>query len=308
MDGVAVRFKGLDLNLLVALDVMLEERSVSGAARRLFLSQSATSGALARLREHFCDDLLIPVGRQMMPTPFAERLVEPLRNLMLQIDATVSPGQAFDPTTSRRVFRIGCSDYITEVLISRLIPRVAEAAPRVVLDVAAPGDDQTGLLEAGEIDVLVTPTLFLATGHPHEPLYNEGHVVVAWSENTLLADGRMDPERFRSMGHVVVRFGRVRASSMAETWLDAHIPDRRIELVAPAFMHVPRMIVGTQRIAITHERLARMQAKLLPIRLFDPPFDMPVLQEIIQYHRARQSDGGIRWLADMLHASVADMI
>jgi len=299
-----MRFKGLDLNLLMALDVMLEERSVSSAARRLFLSQSAASGALSRLREHFCDELLIPVGRRMVPTPFAESLIEPLRDLMLRIDATVSPGQAFDPASTRRSFRIGCSDYITEVVVSRLVPRIAEVAPGAVLDVIAPGGDQPGALDAGDIDILITPDSYLSPGHPQEPLYDERHLVAAWEGNTLLADGRMNEERFRTLGHVVVRFARIRASSVAETWLDAHLPERRIEMVAPAFMHVPRMLVGTQRIAIIHERLARMQADILPIRLFEPPFEIPPLREIIQYHRARQSDGGLRWMVGMIRDSV----
>lgn len=302
-----MRFKGLDLNLLVALDVMLEERSVSAAARRLFLSQSATSGALARLRDHFSDELLIPFGRQMMLTPFAEHLIDPLRDLMLHIDATVSPGQTFDPATTRRVFRVGCSDYIAEVVISRLIPLMAQVAPNAILDIVAPGSDQPGSLDSGEVDILITPEIYLAPGHPYELLYDETHVVVAWSKNSLLADGQMDAERFTRLGHVVVRFGRARNSSMAEQWLDDAVPERRIELIAPAFIHVPRMIIGTQRIAITHRRLANMQALTLPIRLFEPPFKMPVLKETVQFHRARQSDGGIRWLVDLLHASVRDI-
>lgn len=302
-----MRFKGLDLNLLMALDVMLEERSVSSAARRLFLSQSAASGALSRLREHFCDELLIPVGRRMVPTPFAESLIEPLRDLMLRIDATVSPGQAFDPSTTRRSFRIGCSDYITEVVISRLVPLIAKVAPDAILDIIAPGGDQPGALDAGDIDILITPDSYRSPGHPQDPLYDERHLVVAWKGNTLLADGQMNEERFRALGHVVVRFARIRASSVAETWLDAHLPERRIEMVAPAFMHVPRMLVGTQRIAIIHERLARMQADILPICLFEPPFAIPPLREIIQVHRARQSDGGLRWMVDMIRDSVTGL-
>ncbi|WP_428152172.1 LysR family transcriptional regulator [Brevundimonas sp.] len=302
-----MRFKGLDLNLLMALDVMLEERSVSAAGRRLFLSQSAASGALSRLREHFNDELLIPVGRRMAPTPFAEGLMEPLRDLMLRIDATVSPGQAFDPATTRRTFRIGCSDYITEVVISRLVPLIAERAPGAVLDVVAPGSDQPGSLDSGEVDILIMPEFYMAPGHPYEPLYDERHVVVAWEGNTLLADGRMDEERFRSLGHVVVRFARIRASSLAETWMDTHVPERRIELIAPAFIHVPRMLVGTQRIAITHERLARMQADVLPIRLFEPPFDIPPVREVVQSHRARRSDGGLRWMIDQIRDSVSGL-
>ncbi|WAC59041.1 LysR family transcriptional regulator [Brevundimonas sp. SL130] len=302
-----MRFKGLDLNLLVALNVMLDERSVSAAARRLFLSQSATSGALARLREHYGDELLVPIGRKMVPTAFAESLIDPLRELMSHIDATVSPGQAFDPSTTRRTFRISCSDYITEVVMSRLAPLVAREAPGAILDILAPSSNPTGALDAGQIDILITPDVYAAPNHPFELFYEEHHVVVAWKENELLADGRMDEHRFASLGHVVVRFDSFRTTSMAETWLDENFPKRRIELVTSAFIHVPRLVVGTQRIAIMHARMAQMQMKVLPIRIFESPFEMPPLKEIIQYHRARQSDGGLRWLSGMIRRSIADI-
>lgn len=302
-----MRFKGLDLNLLAALDVLLQERNVSAAGRRLFLSQSATSGALARLREHFCDELLIQVGRTMVPTPFGEGLIQPLRQLMLQIEVTVSPGGGFDPATTMREFRISCSDYITEVLLCRIIPRMAKEAPGAILDIVPPGNDQAGALESGEIDLLISPDIYSSPLHPTEHLYEEGHVVVAWDGNAVLADGHMDEERFRTLGHVVARFARFRSPSFAEGWLDAHVPERRIELVAPSFTQVPRLIVGTDRITIMHRRLAEIYATHLPIRLYDPPFDLPCINEVSQRHRARQTDGGLKWLNGLLRDVAASL-
>ena len=99
-----MNFSGLDLNLLVAMDAIFAERSISRAGERLHLSQSATSGALARLREAFNDPLLVQIGRKMALTPLAEGLVEPVRDFLLQAEAILHKNPAFNPATSTRKF------------------------------------------------------------------------------------------------------------------------------------------------------------------------------------------------------------
>ena len=136
-----MRFKGLDLNLLIALDALLTERNVSVAARKVFLSQSAMSGALSRLREHFGDELLVPVGRRMVLTSAAELLAEPLRQLVLQIEATVGASLKFEPSKSTRTFVVHASDYITEVVLNHVVPMIAQEAPGVVLEIVPPLSD-----------------------------------------------------------------------------------------------------------------------------------------------------------------------
>ena len=122
---------GLDLNLLVALDALFAEKSVSRAGERLHLSQSATSGALARLREVFGDPLLVPVGRRMVMTPVAEALVEPVRNFLLQAEAILNNHPVFDPGSSTRKFRILMSDYVETVLLAEALPRIEQSAPGI---------------------------------------------------------------------------------------------------------------------------------------------------------------------------------
>src|SRR5262245_4933192 len=112
-----MRFNRLDLNLLVALDALLAEQNITRAAERLHLSQSAVSGALARLREHFQDELLVQVGRRMTRTPLAESLAQPVREILAQVQATVERRPGFDPSTSDRQFSIMVSDYVTTVLM-----------------------------------------------------------------------------------------------------------------------------------------------------------------------------------------------
>ncbi len=99
-----MHFEQLDLNLLVALDALLTERSITAAGVRVHLTQSAMSGALSRLREFFNDDLLTQVGRKMVPTPLGESLAEPVRQILLQVKAAINAKPGFDPATSRRHF------------------------------------------------------------------------------------------------------------------------------------------------------------------------------------------------------------
>jgi LysR family nod box-dependent transcriptional activator len=294
----------LDLNLLLALDAMLAERSVTAAARRLFLSQSATSGALARLREHFHDELLVPAGRRMILTPFAQSIVEPVRRLMLQIETTVGSGARFDPVTATRKFTISASDYVTEVLLAGFVGEVAKQAPGVVLEYIPSIENPTGPLEAGDIDLLITPDIFASSGHPSELLFEDEHVVVGWSGNPKL-DAPLSVDTFFELGHVVVRFARVRAPTFADLQIAKLPRERRIETIAASFTSVPRMVVGTKRVAVMHRRLARMYAENLPLSVHALPFDFPPLREMIQSHSVRLADEGLGWLKQLLHRQAA---
>ena len=113
-----------DLNLLVALDALLRECNVTHAGNRLNLSQPAMSGALARLRDHFQDELLVPAGRRMIRTPLAEKLVQPVHEILLQIRGTLEARPLFDPATSTRHFSIAASDYVIAVLIADVLRSV----------------------------------------------------------------------------------------------------------------------------------------------------------------------------------------
>ena len=162
-------FSGLDLNLLVALDALLAERSVSRAGERLHLSQSATSGALARLREAFRDPLLVVVGRAMTLTPLAESLIEPIRVFLLQAEFILHQSPVFNPAKSTRRFRVMMSDYVETVIMSEALPRIQRLAPGVTFELFS--NDNSRGIERGEIDLSITPSRYLAQGHPAEHLF-----------------------------------------------------------------------------------------------------------------------------------------
>lgn len=118
--GLRMRFRRLDLNLIVYLDALLAERSVSRAAERVHISQSAMSDALARLRDYFQDKLFVQVGRSMVPTPLAQSMAQPVRDVLLQIESVASSNVQFDPLNSRRKIGILASDYVADVLLNKI--------------------------------------------------------------------------------------------------------------------------------------------------------------------------------------------
>jgi DNA-binding transcriptional LysR family regulator len=299
-----MRFKGLDLNLLVALDMLLAERNVTAAAEKLHLSQSAMSGALSRLRDYFRDDLLVQEGRRMVLTPRAFSLVTPVHTALLQIEATVSAPADFDPRTCERRFVVEASDYVCEVLLGKVSARMADLAPKASLAVAARGVNPEIALESGQIDLLITPDFYAAPDHPSELLFEDDFVVAGWIGNRRLSDP-LDRDMFYELGHVSAVFGRHEEPSFAERHLPREDRVRRVEVTVPSFVQGVPFLIGTQRLMVLHRRLAISLARHLPLRLVAPPFPLPSLREVIQIHRIRAADPSFRWLAGLLHEAAA---
>jgi LysR family nod box-dependent transcriptional activator len=291
----------LDLNLLVALDALLAERSITRAAERLHLSPSATSGALSRLRTYFEDDLLKQEGRRMVPTPLGATLQTSVRDCLLHVQATVDVRPQFDPATSTRKFTLMMSDYVSAVLMPDVIARVQREAPGVVIELIA-NSQPWAALDRGEADFLVIPENFTRREHPSETLFEDEFICVCWNENPLIGDD-ICAEQFLKLSHVVARIGTERPPTIDAWFFERYGHVRRVAVVAMNFTSVPQLLVGTPRIALMHRRLAISVAKSLPIKLLKAPFEMPKLVEVIQWHRYRDADPGRKWLYGLLKSS-----
>jgi DNA-binding transcriptional LysR family regulator len=296
-----MRFKGLDLNLLLAFQVLLEERSVTRAARRLHVSQPAMSSALGRLRAYFQDPILIAHGKRLHPTAHAESLYAPVKESLAGIDGLLAASAAFDPGTTRRTFRIVASDYITASLIGPMAGRLAAQAPGVKLEFILPSEDATRLVVEGKADLLITPREFTTPEQPSELLCKERQVVLGWAENPLLR-GRLTRKAFEQAGHLAVVVGSNRVLSFADRQVERLGFRRAIEITCGCFTMVPWVLCGTQRLALMHARLARQMIAAFPLVAVKIPFAFPVMQEMMQFHRARQQDPGLRWLRALLKA------
>jgi LysR family transcriptional regulator, nod-box dependent transcriptional activator len=292
-----MRFQRLDLNLLVALDALLAERSVSLAAERICLSQSATSSALGRLREYFADELLIVKGRQMVLTSRAEELVEPVRAVLEQIRTTISVAPPFDPATSDRKIRLMASDYLTEVLLATALRDLLSEAPGMQFEIAPMADALQEALERGSSDILFCIDYALSADHPSQILFEDDYVVVGWDQNPAMT-GAMSRELYFELGHVTARFGKSQTPVFEDWFVRRQSQQRRVEIIAPSFLAVPGFIIGTNRIATMHRRLATKLTSYLPLVMREVPLAIPPIREAVQWHISNSNDPAIRWVVE----------
>lgn len=294
-----MRYQRIDLNLLAALEVLLVERSVTRAAVRMHMTQSAMSGILGRLREHFADQLLVPVGRSLQLTPLAETLVEPVRDILLKVDATLGAQPAFVPQDAQRHFVIIASDYLSHVLLSEVLLRIGQSAPGLSFDIRPTGDSMTRDLEQGRVDFLITPAHLIAPDHPQAVLFEDSYHVIACAQHPLLQDG-ITMAQYLSLGHVAYQNERGNNPWYEQWFANAHGNARRIEVVTRGFALIPRFVVGTRRIATVQTRLAKQFEQSMPICLLNPPMETPRLTEVLQWHSYRSEDPGIAWVRDQI--------
>jgi DNA-binding transcriptional LysR family regulator len=288
-----MRFKRFDLNLLVVLDALLKEQSVSRAAEQLNLSQPALSSALRRLRDYFNDEILVPYGKKMVPTAHAQSLAPMVAKALADMEALISASTVFEPADSQRTFRICASDYVTTVLLVPVVSALSRKAPGIRLEISTPSLEALAKLERGEIDFLLAPEQFMAKEHPKKLLFDERHVVVGWKGNPLFR-APLTEDLFFEQPQIAVALSH--AQTFAEQEMRSFGRRRRIAIIAPSFLAVPWMLPNTLLLAVMHERLARIMLKKLPLALAPLPFPFPLMHEMIQYHGARESDGGIQWL------------
>ena len=311
-DGTDLRYDrgrmdlhGFDLNLLVALDALLREKSVTNAGRRVHLSQSAMSGALARLRHAFNDELLVSGRGSMSLTPLAQSLVEPVASILRQTQETLSAHVQFDPSTSERTFTIAASDYATTVLLGDVLREFSVQATTFTV-VVAQLVDRIEDVEVSVIDVYILPQAIIPQGWPHELLFHDTFTCLVWREHPDVSD-RLTLDQFTSLGHVVVSFSDDHRGSGDDRLAPLVGVERKAEVVVPHFHALPGFIVGTKRVATMQLRLARRLATSYPIRIVGAPVPMPRLDEAMMWHPRFEQDPAHVWLRALLKRIASNM-
>ncbi len=233
-------------------------------------------------------------------------LVTPVREVLLTIQSSITAKPVFDPATSKRHFRMVTSDYLISVLLARVIQRIHQEAPHITFELLAPGDNSSELLVRGEVDLMIVPERYILEGHPSQLLFEEEHVCVVWDANPLVGD-HLTLEQYMDMGHVSVGFGRTRHMSIEDWFMNQYGFNRRLEVITSDFNTLPQLIVGTQRIATMHQRLARLYAAHLPLRILQPPVKIPVMRECMLWHRTTDGDPMHRWLRERIGSFINDL-
>lgn len=302
-----MRFEKLDLNLLVCLDALLAERSVSKAAEKLFVTQPAMSLALSRLREYFDDPLLVQVGRRMLPTAFAEELSGPLREVLLQIRQIVSVKPTADPSAFCREIVVGASDFVCAVLLTTVLRRISAEAPGIkIRTVSIMGTRFIDALQRGELDILIIPAPYASPDHSQEVLFSETLSCIVWSENPLVGDA-LSVDQYLQLGHVAVGSFLYETDHRAyeDRFLKQLGRSRRVEVSTSSPLLLPAYTVGTNRIATVHTRLAQRYVKDWPVSVVPFPLDIPPLVEVMQSHPYNEHDPVVSWFRQVVREEAA---
>lgn len=300
-----------DFNLLLALDTLLSERSVTRAADRLCVTQPALSGSLQRLRQHFDDPLLLRVGREMELTPKARALIEPVRTALLHINAALETQAVFDPGTSERTFRIAMSDYCVHIYLPKVVRILAARAPQLRLMIENVFGPSFSRLEGGDIDMVVTHgdrSLFGREGRDVDlltaDLFADSFMCVVARDHPI--GENMTKDDYLSYPHALAFFG-----ANVRTVEEAEIERRGI--VIKELLHVPtfagllQMLPGTELIATVQSKLAAQLADTQKVRVLQPPMNLGTLKETLIWHNRSDDDPGHMWLREVMKEAAAEL-
>jgi len=293
-----------DLNLLIALDALLREKNVTRAAERVYVSQPAMSAALQKLRDYFNDPLLVRVGREMQLTPRGLSLVEPVREALLSIQATLGTQPTFDPATVKRSFTVIVTDEAAPRLMPPVLKRLAREAPGIQLQLEHVTQTTINRVEYGDADLclcLDSPRFFGLRAYP-DTLRIIELAAVRWvcvvSQDHPCVGDEMSEEQYMSLPHI---FGRPSGYGASVDELVHRLTNRNVDVRATAqsLLELPFLICGTPLVATIPERLARILAPILPLKVFALPFEVPLSKELVIWHKRNEPDPGHAWLRDL---------
>jgi DNA-binding transcriptional LysR family regulator len=287
----------LDLNLLLSLDALLEERSVTRAARRMGLAQPTLSASLGRLRRHFGDDLLIRTGNEYRLTPLAARLRDRVRRAVGEVERVFEDRAAFEPAASTREFRLLVSDYALAAFGGAIAGILAAEAPRARLRFSPVSSSTADLPEQTLLahDLLFMPHGFI-TDMPYQNVYEDEWCCVVWEGNTAVAD-KLTAGHLRLLPWVTSYYGPT-ASTPAARQMRMQGIEPNIQVITDSFLAVPALVAGSDRVALLQRRLVRGLVPTSGLRVMPCPFTAGPLVEAIWWHPVNGDDPEHAYLRD----------
>ncbi len=295
-----VNIAKLDLNLLIALEALLEEASVGRAAQRVALSQPAMSHALNRLRLLLGDPLLVRVGARMRLTTRGEALRHPVREVLARArDLLVTPH--FNPASSTRTFRLFLSDYAADLLLPPLVRELQAKAPGVSVRVHTSGIsslDPAQLAITVDLAVSCVPDRF--NGFYQQRLFTDRDALAVRRGHPLLKRS-ISPEVFLKAGHVAVA-GPEFAADPVDEWLRTEGRSRNVVLTVPHYLQALQVVAESDLIAVIPERLVQAHAEANELEVAAVPLDVGTFDEYQLHPVTSHADPGSVWLREVLHS------
>ena len=287
----------VDLNLLVAFDALMAERSVTRAAKRVGLSQSGMSNALSRLRALLDDRILVRAAEGMVPTRKALAIAPQIHSALQQLGQALSPDPIFDPTTSCQTFRIATIDYAELIFLPPLLDHLAKSAPRIDLQITDISLKlETADLSTGRID------LALAPGGISDPLreqflLQEEFVCIVRKDHPVVKK-RLTLKQFVELGHVLVA-PRGKPGSLVDRLLAEEGLSRRVAVTTPHFLVAPQAVASSHYVSTLPARVARAFAARYPLTIHKPPIPISGFSMHMIWHNRTAHDPAQRWLRQL---------
>lgn len=289
-----MRLAGFNLNLLVCLEALLVESSVTRAAERAHLSQSAMSAVLAQLRRHFGDELLVRSGRGMVLTPFARGLKAPMSELLSQAQSfsALRPGDV--NSNIRRDLTVSASEFVVQTCLAAATAQLRSAMPGVRFDILPLSESSGRQLLDGEVDLVLAGQSLDVGMPPNVEIFAEKFVCLSCAERGPKTD--ITAEEFLDRDHVVVKYIRDQMTHDDEEVLrrKGHTRKRRVSLWS--YSLVPYFVCGTDMIATLPARSARQIAERWPVRIHPFPFEHNPVRAFAYWHASRESDAVLKRL------------
>jgi DNA-binding transcriptional LysR family regulator len=298
------KLSAVDLNALVVLEALLLERHVTRAAARVGLSQSATSHALARLRELYDDPLLVRSGKTLVLTPRAESLLPSLGRGLSELRTTVTKAAPFDPSTARREFTLATADYGFAVLLPPLLSEIEHEAPNIDLAVVN-ASDTDALLESGEVDLAIVAGKPTVSSFKSKKLFSDGFVCMVRRDHPRVKK-TLTLATYLELRHVLVAPSGS-PGSIVDTELARRGHTRRVAVRVPSFLAAPLVVSESDFINTGPIRVARRMEKVHPIRLIPPPLPLPAFALHLTWHARSDVDPAHTWLRQTIERVASEI-
>ncbi len=294
----------LDLNLLIALDVLIAEASVTKAAEKLNLSQSAMSYSLKKLRTILNDDLLIRTSRDMEVTPYAREISDRVRQILVEIQTTLLTKDNFDPATTQETFKIAMSDYAEATIGVNLIQQIATQASGIKIRVnnlekETVMDD----LDANRLDLVINPLLNLKSWHVSQDLYREEFVCVFRGDNTI---DKISLADYIERAHILVSM-KDDFQGEGDLILEQQQKSRRVIWSTSHFMAVPFLLNNFDCLALLPRRMAQQCAKSMNLKILPPPIPLEGFTVSMVWHQRNTNNLAHQWLKQQVIEAVRDI-
>jgi len=290
---------GVDLNLLVALDLLLTTRSVREAARRAHVTPSAMSHTLGRLRALLDDDVLVRSGHRMVATPRAQALGGPVRAWLDGAAALLARPTAFEPASLRRRFRLVCTDHISTILLPQIEALLRAEAPGVDLCELPPVADVVGQLRSGEVDAAIGVFPDPPPEVRMRRLFTDSFVTVARHGHPRVGSGPISLEAWLAESHLLVA---PRGSPTGT--VDEHLAtlglQRRVARTVPQFLSALWRVAESDLLLTVSRRLVAATAHRIPLAVFAPPIELPDYALVLAFHPRVEQAPEDQWFRGVL--------